>query len=118
MNFIIKILLSSLSVVVAAWILPGVLIENYFTAIIVAFVLAILNMILRPFLVILTIPITVFTLGLFLLVINAVIALIADWVVPGFVIVSFWSAFWFSLIVTIINYLINSSNKDKRRDYR
>lgn len=115
MNFIIKILLSSLSVVVAAWLLPGVLIESYFTAIVVAFVLAILNMILRPVLVVLTIPVTVFTLGLFLLVINAVIALIAGYVVPGFVIVSFWSAFWFSLIVTIINYLINIDGKEKRR---
>lgn len=117
MNFIVKILLSSLSVVVASWLLPGVTIENYFTALMVAFVLALLNMVFKPIMVIFTIPITIFTLGFFLLVINAVIALIADWVVPGFFITGFWSAFWFSLIVTIINYFINLDGKEKRRNY-
>lgn len=117
MNFIVKILLSSLSVVFASWLLPGVGIEDYFTAIMVAFVLALLNMTLKPLLIIFTIPITIFTLGFFLLVINAVMALIADYFVPGFFISGFWSAFWFSLIVTIINYIINLEGKN-RREYR
>jgi len=117
MNFIIKILLSAFSVIVASWILSGVEIRNYFTAIGVAFVLAILNLILRPILVILTIPITVFTFGLFLLVINALIALLADRIVPGFYLAGFWAAFWFSLIVTILNYLINLDDRKGRRSY-
>lgn len=117
MNFLIKILLSSLSIALASWLLPGVGIENYFAALMVAFVLALLNITLKPLLVIFTIPITIFTLGFFLLIINAVMALIADWVVPGFFISGFWSAFWFSLIVTISNYLINQDG-NKRRDYR
>ncbi len=103
---------------VAAWLLSGVLIENYFTAVMVAFVLAILNMILRPILVILTIPITILSFGIFLLVINALIALLADRIVPGFEIVSFWAALWFSLIVSILNYLINLDDSKKRRNYR
>lgn len=117
MNFIIKILLSSFSVIVASWILPGVEIRNYFAALGVAFVLAILNMILKPILVILTIPITIFTFGFFLLVINALIALIADSIVPGFFIAGFWAAFWFSLIVSILNYLINLNDRKSRRSY-
>ena len=118
MNFIIKILLSAFSVIVASWILPGVEIRNYFTALGVAFVLAILNLILRPILVILTIPITIFTFGLFLLVINALIALLADSIVPGFYLAGFWAALWFSIIVSLLNYLINLDDSKGRRNYR
>lgn len=118
MSFIVKILLSAFSVIVASWILPGVEIRNYFTALGVAFVLAILNLILRPILVILTIPITIFTFGLFLLVINALIALLADSIVPGFYLAGFWAAFWFSIIVSILNYLINLDDRKGRRNYR
>lgn len=117
MNFVVKVLLSSFSVLVASWILNGVEIRNYFTAIGVAFVLAILNMILKPILVILTIPITILTFGIFLLVINALIAILAGHIVPGFYISGFWAAFWFSIIVSIINYLLNLDDKKSRRNY-
>lgn len=118
MSFIVKVLLSSFSVIVASWILNGVSIRDYFSALLVAFVLAILNIILKPILVILTIPVTIFTFGLFLLVINAIIALIADSIVPGFYIDGFWTALWFSLIVSIINYLINLDDRKNRRSLR
>lgn len=115
MNFLIKIILSSFSVIVAGWLLNGVEIRDYGTSILVAFVLAILNMILKPILVLLTIPITVFTFGLFLLVINAVIALLASDIVPGFHIAGFWWAVGFSLIVSFLNYLINIDNRRQIR---
>lgn len=111
MRFLIKILLSSFSVIVADWILSGVEIRDYLTSVLVAFVLAILNMILKPILIFLTIPITIFTFGLFLLVINALIALIASEIVPGFHIAGFWWAVAFSLIVSFLNYLINIENQ-------
>jgi putative membrane protein len=111
MRFLIKIILSSFSVIIAGWLLNGVMIRDYITSLLVAFVLAILNMILKPILVFLTIPITIFTFGLFLLVINAVIALIASDIVPGFYIDGFWWAIGFSLIVSFLNYLINIDNK-------
>lgn len=111
MNFVVKILLSSFSVIVASWLLTGVEIRDYLSALLVAFVLALLNMTLKPILIILTIPITVFTFGIFLLVINALIALLADNIVPGFYIVDFWAALWFSIVVSVINYLINISDK-------
>ncbi|MCF8367091.1 MAG: phage holin family protein [Bacteroidales bacterium] len=118
MSFIVKVLLSSFSVIVATWLLNGVMIRSYITALLVVFVMAILNMILKPILVILTIPVTIFTFGLFLLVINAVIALIASSIVPGFYIDGFWTALWFSLIISILNYLINLDDRNKRRSYR
>ncbi len=115
MRFLIKIILSSFSVIVAGWILNGVEIRDYATSILVAFVLAILNMIVKPILVFLTIPITVLTFGLFLLVINALIALVASDIVPGFYIAGFWWAVGFSIVVSILNYLINIDNR--RRSY-
>jgi len=107
MRFIIKIILSSFSVFVAGWLLEGVYINNYGTSILVALVLAVLDYVIKPILIFLTIPITVFTFGLFLLVINAWIPLMASGMIPGFYIVNFWWALAFSLIVSVLNYLIN-----------
>ena len=115
MKFLIKIILSSFSVIVADWLLKGVHIEDYLTSVLVAFVLAVLNMILKPILIFLTIPITVITLGLFLLVINAVIALVASDIVPGFTIDGFWWAVAFSLIVSVLNSIINAENQQQYR---
>jgi putative membrane protein len=107
MRFIIKIILSSFSVFAAGWLLEGVYINNYGTSILVALVLAVLDYVIKPILIFLTIPITVFTFGLFLLVINAWIPLMASGLIPGFYIVNFWWALAFSLIVSVLNYLIN-----------
>lgn len=113
MNFIIKIVLSSFSVFLAGWILRGVYIEDYLTSLLVALVLAVLNFIIKPILVFLTIPITIITFGLFLLVINALMALLASSIVDGFYIDGFWWAVGFSIIVSIVNYLINIDNRKK-----
>ena len=118
MNFLIKILLSSFSVIIASWLLAGVEIRDYLSSLLVAFVLALLNMTLTPLLIILTIPVTIFTFGFFLLVINAMIALIADSIIPGFYIAGFWWALAFSLIVSAINYLINIDDRSMGRRYR
>jgi putative membrane protein len=95
--------------------LSGVEIRDYFSSLLVAFVLAVLNTFLKPLFVILTIPVTILSFGLFLLVINAVIALIAGSIVPGFYISGFWSALWFSIIVSLVNYLINIDDSNKVR---
>jgi putative membrane protein len=101
-------------VVVAAWLLPGVALRDYLSAILVALVLALLNTLLKPILVILTIPITIFTFGFFLLVINAAMALLAAYLVPGFYIAGFWWAVAFSIIVSLMNLMINLDDKNKR----
>jgi putative membrane protein len=84
MNFIIKILLSAFAVIISAYILPGVAVADFFVAVILALVFGLLNVTLKPLLIILTIPFTIFTFGLFLLVINALVILVADAIVPGF----------------------------------
>ena len=108
MNFILRILLTAFAVVLLAKILPGVNVTGYVTAIIVALVLAVLNLLVKPILVILTLPVTVLTLGLFLLVINAVIIILADTFVPGFQVDGFLIALLFSLLLSLFQSILFS----------
>jgi putative membrane protein len=87
----------------SAWLLPGVYVDDYFTAITVAIVLGLLNVFLKPLLVLLTIPITIVTFGLFLLVINALIILMVDDFVGGFTVNGFWWALLFSLVLSFVS---------------
>jgi len=126
MNFIAKLLISSFAVLITAYFLDGVTIgDNQFysgsspelnkfsTAVLVAVVLAFLNTIVKPILTILSLPITFFTLGLFLLVINALIILFADRLVDGFRVDGFWTALWFSLVLSLVSGFLELFNKKK-----
>lgn len=100
----------------AAYVMPGVYVDNVVTALMVAIVLAFLNSIVKPALVYLTLPITVFTLGLFLLAINAFIILIADYFIDGFRVKSFWYALFFSIVLAIITSILESFTKPKEEE--
>jgi len=115
MRFLIKTILSTLAVIMTAYLLPGVHVRNFISALWVALILALLNIVLKPLLVILTIPVTILTFGLFLLVINAVLVLIADDFVSGFFVESFWWAVLFSIIMSLITYLMGLTTKSDRR---
>ena len=112
MNILLKILISGVAVILTTYLLPGVQINSFLSALIVAAVLAILNGVLKPFLVVLTIPITVVTFGLFLFVINALIILIASYLIPGFYVEGFWWALLFSIILSLISYLLGIKDED------
>jgi putative membrane protein len=114
MNTIIRFLLTGLAVMLTAYLLPGVSVTNYFTALIVALVLAVANILVKPILIVLTIPITVLTLGLFLLVINAIIILLADYFVDGFQVDGFWWALACSIILSIFNSMFSDLAKDDK----
>jgi putative membrane protein len=105
MNFIIKLFLNSLAVIIASLLLSsGVHVEGWGNAVLLAAVLVLLNASVKPLLVFFTLPFTLFTLGLFLLVINASIILIADWILgDGFKVDSFWWALAFSIILSLLN---------------
>jgi len=118
MNFIARILVSALAVFIVAHILPGVEVDDYMSAILMAVVLAFLNQIVKPILTILTIPITVFTLGFFLLAINAIIILFAEKLVSGFHVSGFWTALLFSLILSLITGILNRILGVKREEDR
>ncbi len=100
MNYILKILLTAVAVLVIAYLLPGVDVDDYGTAIWVAFVVGILFSILKPILVILTLPVTILTLGLFLFVINAALILLANHWIDGFTVSGFWTALLFSILLS------------------
>jgi len=116
MNFLIKLFVSAGAVMITAYFLSGVTIGNnqffitdspqlnkFLTALLVAVVLAFLNNVVKPVLTVLSLPITFFTLGLFLLVINALIILFADKLVDGFKVDGFWTALWFSLVLSMVS---------------
>ncbi|NEM98979.1 phage holin family protein [Pontibacter burrus] len=107
MGFIIKLLLTGLAAVLASYILPGVHIDSFLTALILALVLALLNTFVKPILVILTIPVTIVTLGLFLLVINALIILLADYLIAGFDVSGFITALLFGIVMAIISAILD-----------
>lgn len=112
MKLIMRLLLNALAVVILSYVLPGVGVDSMFTAIIVAVVLSVLNFLVKPILVILTLPITVLTLGLFLLVINAIIILIASNLIDGFQVTSFWWAIIFSLLLSFLQAILHSILKE------
>ncbi|WP_299526485.1 phage holin family protein [Winogradskyella sp.] len=114
MNFILKLLLNAVAVFVLAEILNGVYVDNYLTSLLVAVVISILNVLVKPILVILTLPATILSLGLFLFVINALIILLADKLIEGFGVDGIWTAILFSILLCILQSLLHSLlKKDK-----
>ena len=114
MNFILRLLISGIIAYVLAKILSGVHISDITTAIIFALVLACLNAIVKPILVLLTLPITVVTLGLFLFVINALIILLADKLLDGIRVDVFWWALIFSVILSVFSSALNAVFADRK----
>jgi len=109
MNILINWLIMAIAVIVSAYILPGVALSGFGAALLVALVLGLLNVFIKPLLLILTLPINILTLGLFTLVINAAIILMVSAIVPGFKVTGFWHAMLFSIVLSIILYLINKA---------
>ncbi len=112
MKLLVRILVNAIAVFVLADLLTGISVRDFQATLIVAVVLIVLNTLLKPVLVILTLPINLITLGLFTLVINALIVMLADNIVNGFDVDSFWWALLFGLILSIVNGLIDSGDKD------
>lgn len=108
MNLIIRLLITAVVAFFLTKILSGVHIDGFATALIFAIVLAVLNMIVTPILKILGLPLTIITLGLFSLVINALVILIADYFIDGMNIDGFWWAFLFSIALSVITSLLDS----------
>jgi putative membrane protein len=106
-KWLLRILVCSVNVFILAYILPGITIVDFFTAIIVAIVLSVLDAIIKPLLILLTLPATILTLGLFLFVINACIILMDSYFVHGFKVESFWYALLFSVLLSFFNSFVH-----------
>lgn len=106
-----RLMLLSIAVMVGAWLLPGIVVESFGAVLLTALVISILNNILRPILIVITLPATIVTLGFFLFIINAIIILMASEMVNGFHVDNFGSALLFSLVLMGVNYLLELPNK-------
>lgn len=113
MNLIIRLLVTAIVAYLLTWILPGVHFTGFGGAIIFAIVLGLLNLIVKPILNLFGLPLTIITLGLFTLVINAIIILIADYFIDSMVVDGFLWAFIFSILLSIVTSLANSMFSDK-----
>lgn len=111
MSILINWLVSTLAILITGYLLPGVSISSFTTALVAAVVLGIINAIIKPILLILTLPINVLTLGLFTFVINALVILLASNIVPGFKVDGFWWALLFSIVLSLINSFLSGLNK-------
>jgi putative membrane protein len=106
-GFLVRLLVSALSLWLASAIVPGMHIEGIGSLVLAALLLGIVNAIFRPFVVFLTLPFTILTLGLFLFVVNAAMLGLVAWLLPGFTIQSFWSALLGSLVVSIVGTVLS-----------
>lgn len=108
MNALIGLVLNAVAVVITAYLLPGVQVQSFLTAIVVAVVLGLVNAVLKPILFILTLPVNILTLGLFTFILNGIIILLVSAVVPGFRVNGLLWAILFSIILSLINGFISA----------
>ncbi|MXW06302.1 MAG: phage holin family protein [Gemmatimonadetes bacterium] len=113
MTMILKMILTTLAILLVTNVYSGIQVDSVTTAIIAAVVLALINTIVRPVIVLLTLPISMLTLGLFLLVINAAMLYVAAWLVNGFDVGGYWDALIASLIISVVVALLNGLIKSK-----
>lgn len=112
MGMIVNLFISTAAVLIASYIIPGIQVPDLMTAVIVAIVMGVLNTVIKPFLILLTLPITIITLGLFTLIINAALVILAGNIVPGFTVAGFWPALWFSIALSVVGWFLNSLKTD------
>ena len=108
MSFLLQWLVSGLAIIITAYLLPGVRVAGFFAALVTALILGLINAFIRPVLILLTLPLNILTLGLFTLVINALLIMLAAAVVPGFTVQGFWWALLFGLVLAVVNFALGS----------
>ena len=106
-GLILRWLISTASIMLASYLVNGIRVSGFFSALLAAVALGILNAVLRPILIILTLPLTILTMGFFIFIINALMLVMASGIIPGFVVQGFWPAMFGSLIISIINWVLS-----------
>ena len=102
-NIILKWVIYALLIIFVSWIVPGIEVDNFISAMFVCIILALINTFIKPFLQLFTLPVTIVTLGLFSLVINALMLMLAGWIAPGFEVEGFLSALFGSLLLSLFS---------------
>lgn len=107
MKILIKWLLMTASIMLTAYLLPGIAVKSLGTALVTALVLGLINAVIRPVLIILTLPFTILTLGLFILILNGLLVLLTSAIVSGFTVLNIWWAILFSIVFSVISFILN-----------
>ena len=107
MVLLLRWLLFALAIIFVAWLVPGIDVENFQSAMLVTVIIALINIFIRPLIVFITLPINILTLGLFSLVINALMFMLAGWITPGFEVEGFLSALLGSLLLSLFSLAVN-----------
>src|SRR5713226_8996181 len=115
MGFILRIIVYTLALLLAANVVPGIRLDGLTSALVAGMLLGLINAIVRPILVVLTFPITLLTLGLFLLVLNAFCLWLVSVFISGFHVAGFWPAFWGALLVSVVSWILTALISDSGR---
>jgi len=107
-HFMVKWLINALAIFIVAHIVKGIEVSNTAIVLVIALVLGVVNAFLRPFIILITLPINILTLGLFTLFINGALFYLVSKIVKGFVITGFWPAFWGYILFSIVSFLLSS----------
>ena len=112
-GILIRWLFLTIAIILTSYLVDGIIVERFSSAVFAALVLGILNALFRPVLIVITLPINILTLGLFTFVINALLLKMVSGVVPGFYVYGFWSAVFGSLIISLVSWLLSSFVSDR-----
>jgi len=107
MFLLLRWLIGAISLMSVTYVVPGIKIQSFYTALIAALILGLINSLIKPVLILLTLPVNILTLGLFTLVINALLFWLAATIVKGFGVDGFWPAFWGALAMSVISWVLN-----------
>lgn len=111
MNILIRWVVSALAILVSSYVLPGIKVDGFVAALTIAVVMGLVNAVIKPILIVLTLPINILTLGLFTLVINALLILLVAKIVPGFTVAGFWWAIAFSIVLSLVGAVLQRWTK-------
>ena len=112
---VIRWLILTAAIMLTSYLLDGIQVSGFFSALLAAAILGVLNVFLRPVLLILTLPLNILSLGLFTFVINAVLLMMVSGVIYGFTVRDFWSAIWGSLLISVVNAILSSFIDDEKK---
>jgi putative membrane protein len=115
MRFLLRLVVNAVAVFLAANLVPGIHVSGAGTALVAGLILGFVNALIKPVLFVLTLPFTILTLGLFIFVVNAICLALVAWLVPGFTIAGFGSAFVGALVISAVSWLLHAIVADRRR---
>ena len=115
MGFLLRVVINALAIVLAAHVVPGIRVDSFLSALAAGLVLGLVNAVVRPILIFLTLPITLVTLGLFLFVLNGLMVWLVSAIVRGFHVAGFWPAVLGALVISVVSWLVTALVSDSGR---